>query len=167
MRTFRLLLCLSLGLLLALPARASEPMAALLGMVKWIYDGDTLEVEGAGTVRLIGIDVPEKEASHRDRYLADQGISPARQRRASLAAREFNIAQVKGRQVRLVLDEPPRDKYGRLLAYVYLPDGRLLNRLLVEQGMAVVYRRFSFNMKEDFLAAEAKARRNGAGLWAQ
>lgn len=167
MKTFRLLLCLSLGLILALPARASEPMAPLQGMVKWIYDGDTLEVEGAGTVRLIGIDVPEKEASRRDRYLADQGVSPARQRRASLAAREFNIKRVKGRQVWLVLDEPPRDKYGRLLAYVYLPDGRLLNRLLVEQGMAVVYRRFSFNMKEDFLAAEAKARRNGSGLWEQ
>jgi len=67
----------------------------------------------------------------------------------------------------MVLGDPPRDKYGRLLAYVYLPNGRLLNRLLAEQGMAVVYRRFSFNMKADFLAAEAEARKSRTGLWAQ
>ena len=165
LRAFHLVLCLSL--LLVLPARATEPAPVQQGRVTWVYDGDTLEIDTVGKVRLIGIDVPEQKDSKRDRYLADQGIPAAKQRLISLAAREFNIKQVKGQKVHLGFDEPSLDKYGRLLAYVYLPDGRLLNRLLVEQGLAVVYRRFSFNMKENFLAAEAEARRNGAGLWAQ
>ena len=55
--------------------------------------------------------------------------------------------------------------YGRLLAYVYLPDGRLLNRMLLEQGLAAVYRKFTFRMKTDFLTAEQQARQAGIGLW--
>jgi len=164
-RVFHLLLCLSL--ILVLTAHAAEPVPTLQGMVTWIYDGDTLEIDSVGTVRLIGIDVPEKKGSIRDRYLADKGVLPARQRQAYLAAKEFNINQVKGRKVSMALDEPTRDRYGRLLAYVYLPDGRLLNRLLVEQGLAVVYKRFSFRMKADFLAAEELARKNKRGLWAK
>ena len=65
------------------------------------------------------------------------------------------------------IDKPQRDRHGRLLAYVYLPDGRLLNRILIEQGLAVVYRRFEFTMKEDFLVAEKQARQNEAGLWGE
>lgn len=164
LKSFRLLLWLSV--ILVLPACAEEPAPSLQGVVTRIYDGDTLEIDPFGKVRLLGIDVPEREASNRDRYLADQGVSPASQRKAYQAAREFNLRQIKGRRVRLALDDPPRDRHGRLLAYVYLPDGRLLNRLLIEQGLAVVYRRFSFTMKEDFLAAEAQAARSKVGLWA-
>jgi len=159
-------LFLWLSFFLILPACAEEPAPALEGTVIWIYDGDTLKVEPLGTVRLIGIDVPERADSSRDRYLAEQGISAARQRKIYTAAKEFNIRQVKGKRVKLILGDPPRDRHDRLLAYVYLPDGRLLNQLLIEQGLAVVYRRFSFSMKDDFLAAEAAAARSGVGLWA-
>lgn len=160
-------LVLWLSLTLILPACADEPAPALQGTVSWVYDGDTLQIETLGTVRLIGIDVPERKNSSRDRYLADQGISAARQRDIYRAAKEFNIRQVKGQKVSLALDDPPRDRHGRLLAYVYLPDGRLLNRLLVERGLAVVYRRFAFALKEEFLAAEARAMRDRVGLWAE
>ena len=158
---------LILGLILALPACAEEPAAPLKGTVIWIYDGDTLKIDPVGKVRLIGIDTPERENSQRDRYLIKQGISAARQREIYQLAKEFNIKQVKGKEVTLTLDDSPRDRYGRLLAYVRLPDGRLLNRVLLEQGMAVVYRRFSFRLKEDFLTAEAEAKRNRLGLWAE
>ena len=164
-RIFSLLLIL--GLILALPACAEEPAAPLQGTVIWIYDGDTLKIDPVGKVRLIGIDTPERENSQRDRYLIKQGISAARQREIYQLAKEFNIKQVKGKEVTLTLDDSPRDRYGRLLAYVRLPDGRLLNRVLLEQGMAVVYRRFSFRLKEDFLTAEAEAKRNKLGLWAE
>ncbi|MGK2945726.1 MAG: thermonuclease family protein [Desulfuromonadales bacterium] len=163
-RSFSLFLCLSF--LLILSACAEEPVPALKGTVTWIYDGDTLEIDTLGKVRLIGIDVPERESSSRDSYLANRGIAAARQREIYRAAKQFNISQVKGQRVSLILDEPPRDRHGRLLAYVYLPDGRLLNRLLIEQGLAVVYRRFSFSMKDDFLAAETVAKRDGMGMWA-
>jgi micrococcal nuclease len=98
-------------------------------------------------------------------FLEKQGISETRQREIYQDAKMFNIRLVKGRRVALSLDHPPRDRYGRLLAYVYLPDGRLLNRMLLEQGMAVVYRKFTFRMKQDFLAAEQRAKQAGVGLW--
>ena len=161
----RLALLLYLSLALALPACAEQPTPPLQGTVIWIYDGDTLKIDTVGKVRLIGIDTPERENSQRDRYLIDKGISAARQRQIYQLAKEFNVKQVKDQEVTLSLDDSPRDRYGRLLAYVHLPDGRLLNRVLIEQGLAVVYRRFSFHMKEDFLAAEAEAKKNKRGLW--
>jgi micrococcal nuclease len=160
-------LFLSLGLILTLPACAEEPTPHLQGTVTWIYDGDTLKIDPIGNVRLIGIDAPERENSQRDRYLIKKGISAVRQRQIYQRAKEFNIKQVKGQKVTLSLGDSPRDRHGRLLAYVYLPDGRLLNRVLVEQGLAVVYRRFSFRLKEDFLTAEEEAKRNRLGLWAE
>ncbi len=162
-----LYLLLSLSFILPLPASAEEPPPSLQGIVIWVYDGDTIKIDTVGKVRLIGIDTPERENSRRDQYLFGKGVSAARQRQIYQAAKAFNIKQVKGQRVSLTLDKPPRDRHGRLLAYVYLPDGRLLNRVLVEQGLAVVYRRFEFRMKENFLIAESKARRSEVGLWAK
>jgi len=153
------------GLLLATPVCAEKPAAPLQGTVTWIYDGDTLEIDNLGKVRLIGIDTPEREASSRDKFLEKQGVSVTRQREIYRSAKEFNIRLVKGQKVSLTLDQPARDRFGRLLAYVYLPDGRLLNRILIEQGLAAVYRKFSFRMKNDFLAAEEEAKQSGLGLW--
>lgn len=163
LRVISLLLVLCIAL--TLPACAEEP--ALQGTVTWVYDGDTLKVDPLGKVRLLGIDAPERENSHRDGYLKRRGVSVAKQRRIYQRATEFNIDQVKGQRVVLTLDDPPHDRHGRLLAYVYLPDGRILNRLLLEQGLAVVYKRFSFRLKGDFLDAEEKARQAGVGLWAK
>ena len=161
----RCCLVVLIGLLIALPVCAEKPIELLQGTVTWVHDGDTLEIENLGKVRLIGIDTPEREASLRDKFLEKQGISVTKQRETYQNAKAFNIRLVKGQMVSLSLDHPPRDRYGRLLAYVYLPDGRLLNRILLEQGLAVVYRRFSFRMKNDFLAAEERAKQSGLGLW--
>ena len=59
-----------------------------------------------------------------------------------------------------------RDKYGRLLAYVYLPDGTFVNAWLVEQGYAQVMT-ISPNVKyqEVFLKLQREAREAGRGLW--
>jgi micrococcal nuclease len=159
-------LLIGLSFVFILAACAEEPATALQGTVTWIYDGDTLKIDPHGKVRLIGIDTPERENSERDQYLVKKGISVAKQRQIYLAAKQFNISQVKGQRVSLTLGDPPRDRYDRLLAYVYLADGRLLNRILKEQGLAVVYRRFDFTMKEDFMTAEAHARRTRVGMWA-
>ncbi len=136
------------------------------GRVEWVYDGDTLKVAGVGKVRLIGIDVPEREDSDRDRYLVETfAISHGALRRASAQALRFNISAVKGKSVTLTFDRERTDRHGRTLSYVFLPDGRCLNRLLLEEGLAVVYRRFDFDLKEEFLAAETAARAAGRGLW--
>lgn len=162
LRTF-----LILFLLAVLPACAEEPQtsSSLNGTVTWIYDGDTLKIEPHGTVRLVGIDTPEKNDSERDGFLERQGVSRTKQRQTYQAAKQFNIAQAKGKQVQLTLEDPPRDRHDRLLAYVYLPDGRLLNKILIEEGLAVVYRRFDFRLKAQFIAAETKARRDKQGIW--
>ena len=161
----RLLLVTFTGLALALTACAEDPAAALMGTVSWVHDGDTIEIENFGRVRLVGIDSPERKDSPRDAFLIKQGVSATRQRQIYREAKAFNIRHVKGQEVALSPGNPSRDRYGRLLAYVYLPDGRLLNRLLLEQGLAVVYRKFTFRMKTDFLAAEEQARRAGIDLW--
>jgi micrococcal nuclease len=161
----RLCLIVLTGLALVQPVCADEPAEALQGTVTWVHDGDTIEIEKLGKVRLIGIDTPEREDSPRDAFLQRQGVSATRQREIYHKAKAFNISYVKKQTVSLTFDHPPRDRYGRLLAYVYLPDGRLLNRILLEQGLAVVYRKFTFRMKTDFLAAEEQARQAGLGLW--
>jgi micrococcal nuclease len=151
-------------LLVGLPAAADERH----GIVQWIYDGDTLLVQGVGKVRLLGIDVPESEDSPRDRfYLERFRIPRPLLRRIARQARVFAIEQAKGRQVRLEIDREERDQYQRLLAYVYLPDDRLLNGLLLEQGLAVVFRRYDFYRKPQFLSAEERARSARLGLWQQ
>jgi len=157
---------LLLATFLVWSAHAQEHDAVLQGTVNGVYDGDTLDIEPHGKVRLIGIDTPEKDHSYRDRYLEKQGISASRQREIYQAAKHFNIRHVKGQPVTLVTGQPQRDRHGRLLAYVYLADGRLLNSMLLDQGLAVVYRKFTFRLKEDFLAVEKQARQAKVGLWA-
>jgi len=166
--TTRLLPLLFLLFLLSPLQSLAEPAdATTSGTVTWVYDGDTLEINPYGKVRLIGIDTPERENSPRDNYLIEQGIPASHQRTIYQAAKHFNIEKVKGKLVTLVLDEPTHDRHGRLLAYVKLPDGRILNQVLIEKGLAVVYRRFNFTRKDDFLAAESIARQAHVGIWSE
>jgi micrococcal nuclease len=157
-------------LLLALllwPTLGAAAAPALSGTVSWVYDGDTLEIEPLGKVRLLGIDAPESVAGPRDDYYLHRGLPATLLRQTATAAKAYLIQQVKGHHVRLTLDRTPRDKYDRLLGYVQLEDGRLLNRLLLEKGLATVFRRFNFKLKQDFLAAEAAAQKRQVGLWQQ
>lgn len=149
-------------LLLAVSAQAGS----YSDQVVWVYDGDTLKTKNLGKVRLLGIDTPEKEDSPKDGYYLRQGVTRKTLRRVANRATHFSIRRTKGQILRLeTRANHERDKYGRLLALVYLPDGEILNRLLVEQGLAAVYRRDDFALKNDFLRAEKKARKNGSGLW--
>ncbi len=150
-------------LCLLLPSLSAA--ATLSGTVQWIHDGDTIRVSGIGTVRLLGIDAPEQEASHRDRFFRRWKISPEDLRRTHREGKTYLIRTLKGQTVQLKTDAEQRDRYGRLLAYVYTPAGQLVNRNLLEKGYAVVYRRFDFVLKKDFLAAEADARKARRGIW--
>lgn len=101
----------------------------LSGPVVRVVDGDTIIVRLEGTsehVRYIGIDTPEMDDER-----------PAVRRRAA-AAREANARLVGGRRVRLELDAERRDRYGRLLAYVWIGD-TLVNEVLVRAGHAAPY----------------------------
>ncbi|OAQ21021.1 thermonuclease family protein [Thermosulfurimonas dismutans] len=121
-------------------------------MVK-VYDGDTVTVLLGGRrerVRLIGIDCPE-----------------LRQRPWGKRARDFLRRLVLHRTVRLELDVDPWDRYGRLLAYVWL-DGELVNETLVREGLCLIYT-VPPNVKhaERFREAQRWAREHGRGFWAE
>ncbi len=132
--------------------------ASETGVVLEVVDGDTLRVRldgKAATVRLIGIDAPER--SHPTlgkQFVADEAAAHL----SSLCL---------GKTVRMEGDAEDADKYDRLLRYVFLspPDGRLLNLEMLLAGMARAYTRFPFSRREAFLAAESLARREGRGLW--
>jgi micrococcal nuclease len=126
-------------------------------------DGDTVYVaiprppEGLGNrerLRLLGVDSPELGQAN-----------PTVQRLAR-AASEFTRRRLEGRIVHLACDWRLRDRYGRLLAYVYLPDGSCHNAQLLREGYAHAYTRFPFQFLEEFRALEGAAHREGRGLWA-
>jgi endonuclease YncB( thermonuclease family) len=112
-----------------------------------VTDGDTLTVlriNRPEVIRLLGIDAPERGQAYGDR---------AKQYAATLSFGKLVTVEAAG-----------RDRHGRLLAEVRLPDGRSLNRELVRTGYAWWYRRFS---ADRILAGlEANARIARRGLWA-
>jgi micrococcal nuclease len=71
-----------------------------------------------------------------------------------------------GKMVRLEYDWQDRDKYGRLLAYVYLEDGTFLNAEIIKQGFGFAYTRYPFKYLEEFRQYERVAKENGSGMWA-
>ncbi len=154
------------ALLLVVQLCACQQAEAVSGQVTRVYDGDTIEVENIGRVRLLGIDTPETEASERDLFYQHQlNIRPAVLRRIARQATDFVSRHSHHQIVTLTFDRERTDAYGRTLAYVYLPDGLMLNRMLVAHGLAAVYRRAEFKHKNQFMVEEAQARERGRGMW--
>ncbi|MBN1765190.1 MAG: thermonuclease family protein [Sedimentisphaerales bacterium] len=128
-----------------------------------VVDGDTLDIRipDATTgkdftrIRLWGVDTPE--TSH----------SPGGENYFGPEAARFTTELALNRQVLVQLEpfENTRGKYGRLLAYVYLPDGRLLNEILITEGYAYADPRFEHMLKQRFLQLEKNAQRDKKGLW--
>lgn len=130
-----------------------------MGVVVSVADGDTFDVEIAGerdTVRLIGVDTPETK--HPTKGVQCWGPEASDFTKSLLSA---------GTRVRLVRDAEARDRYGRLLAYVYLDDTNVfVNRELVRLGFARPYP-FEPNSthKATFVDAAWEAQGAQRGLW--
>ncbi len=140
--------------------------------VVYVVDGDTIAIQRgdrAEKVRLIGIDTPESKEN--PKALRDAGrtglditVIISQGKKATSFVR--GIVK-KGDFVSLEFDVVERDKYGRLLAYVYLSDGRLLNELIVKSGFAYVLTiPPNVKYKSKFIEAFQYARENKLGLWA-
>ena len=182
-----------LFLLLALPLggflRGEE--AAFL-TVKRVVDGDTLVLSNNEKVRLIGVDTPEYHPTAKQRRDAQRSRKDVRTIKAQGAqASVFTKGLVDGRRVKLEYDNGNaathhRDRYGRLLAYVYFMEAHeddfsdsitadiralstyregFLNGLLIEAGYGHALTRYPFKHKDRFLKYERDARRTGRGLW--
>ncbi len=119
-------------------------------------------------VRLIGIDCPEKVISDRDWKYMKMGCKTQQCLRDNAQSTLNRVTKLcKEKQVQLEFGDESHDRYGRTLAYVWLPDGRMLNRLLLQEGRAMVYRRFNFSYKKNFIKIEKLARKHHLGLWAE
>ncbi len=133
----------------------SSPLTGVPIRVDRVIDGDTLLLQGNHRVRLLGVNTPE--TMHPDRPAEPLG----------LAATEYTRSLVEGKTITLEFDRERLDNYRRVLAYVYLSDGSLLNQRLIEAGMspAVV----SFPIRSDrrrlFQEAELAAQQSLIGIW--
>lgn len=153
---------LSLFYILLLSIYSIQPVfAESTFKVLKVIDGDTIQVDVRGnkeTVRLLGIDSPETV----DPRKAVQCFGKA----ASDKMKSF----VSGKSVILVdekVTQGNRDKYNRLLRYVYLPDKvkTFVNGEMVKQGYAFSYRQYPTKFLNKFNTWEAYARDNNLGLW--
>jgi micrococcal nuclease len=127
--------------------------------ISHFVDGDTIAVAMNGQVekvRLIGVDTPE---THKPNTPV-QCYGPA--------AAAYTKTRIGQQRVRLVADalSTDRDRYGRLLRYVYLPDGTNLDEALIQNGYGFYYPYFPFTKSTRFAADEQTAITAHKGLWA-
>ncbi len=123
-----------------------------------VEDGDTITVDMNGRrerVRFIGVDTPETHDPRKPVQCF------------GTAASEFTSNLIGDNPVRLAADAASgnRDRYNRLLRYVYLPDGRLVNAEIIKQGYGFAYTSFPFDKLEEFRLLGEEAREAGRGLW--
>ena len=122
--------------------------------VKRVIDGDTIELDNGEKVRYIGINAPETVDTNS--LVECYGVE------ASTKNKEL----VEGKNVRLEKDISDKDKYGRLLRYVYMEDGSMVNLLLIKEGYA---KSSTYDPDIKYQAqiqtAEKNARESGTGLW--
>jgi len=136
-----------------------------------IVDGDTLKVfylEGEESIRLIGIDTPESRVNKKtkkDAKRSGQDVETiiAMGKRAT----EYVESLVKpGGLITIEFDVQERDRYKRLLGYVYLSNGKMLNEEIVKAGYASVMTiPPNVKYKDRFLIAYQEARERKVGLW--
>lgn len=120
-----------------------------------VIDGDTIVLNGDETVRLLAIDTPEMDHPNEAvRQFAEK-------------AAEYVKTLVFDKMVRLEYESERLDRYGRTLAYVFLPDGRLLNAEIIRAGYGYAYTRKSYSRTEEFRRLERESREAGKGLWAE
>jgi micrococcal nuclease len=130
------------------------PNGQMEATVKRVVDGDTFETAAGEKVRMIGVDTPETvKPNHPVEHYGKEASAYTKQ-------------LLTGKEVLLRFDIETRDKYGRLLAYVYLPDGTFVNQQLIREGYGRVLT-IPPNVKHAdlFLQAEREARERNRGLW--
>ena len=143
----------------SLPSPTETPIPPVLPAVSEsfkvtrVVDGDTIEIEGGEKVRYLGIDTPET-------------VDPRKPVQCfGVEASKKNKELVEGKTVRLEKDITDRDKYSRLLRYVWVGD-LFINLELVKQGFASSYTYPpDIKYQKEFLAAEKEAREAERGLW--
>lgn len=126
-----------------------------------VVDGDTIHVcfenpppgiNVDDTVRFLGIDTPELRG--------DNGPEPF-----AIEAQTYVKSQLSSGTAYLAFETRWRDGFGRLLAYVFSEEGELINRLLLSDGLAVIYASPPCHFHVSFVQAVADASRDNRGMW--
>jgi len=124
-----------------------------------VVDGDTLDVKIAGKIerlRLIGINTPETVDPRKP--VQCFGLEASKKAKETLS----------GKKVILEIDptQGDRDKYGRLLRYVFLEDGTNFNLMMINDGYAYEYTyNIPYKYQTEFKQAQKIAEENKRGLW--
>jgi len=125
-----------------------------------VIDGDTLDLDvpdgrhAATRVRLWGIDTPEHARADRP---AQPGADAATERATQLAFGQTVTVRLEPHRL--------RGRYGRLLAYILLPDGTVLNERLLSEGLARADDRWPHRDVDRYNQLEDQAQREKRGLW--
>ncbi len=158
-------------MVLILLFNTAAPLLAAEAKVIRVVDGDTLKINYSGkieSIRLIGIDTPESyngSKAHRDARRGHTDVS------AILAlgktASDFVKKLVKKDDaISIEFDVTLRDRYGRLLGYVFLPSGKMLNEEIIKAGYAnILTIPPNVRYSAKFITAYKNAREKKLGLW--
>ncbi|MCA0171476.1 thermonuclease family protein [Bacillus sp. RAR_GA_16] len=133
------------------------PENTIPAKVDRVVDGDTLKVtmeDREETIRLLLVDTPETK--HPSKPV--QPFGPE--------ASQFAKEQLEGKKVGIEIDVSERDKYGRLLAYIWIGD-QMFNEMLLEEGLARVAYIYQPNVKyvDQFQKIQRQAQEEGKGIW--
>jgi micrococcal nuclease len=147
---------LTLGFILLLTLCAGTVSAEEWVKVKRVIDGDTVQLSDGRSVRYIGVNAPE--INHERNTAEPFGFE----------ARKRNIELVGTQRIRLEFDMEHFDDYGRTLAYVFLPDGSMVNEKLLRSGMAYcLYKMPNIKYEARLLKAQREAMQDRRGVWGE
>ena len=133
--------------------QTAQPVVTAPIRCKEVVDGDTLVLTDGRKIRLIGVDTPETVDPRKPVQVFGKEAS------------DFTKRIATGKDLRLEYDQEQTDKYGRTLAYVYLPDGRMLNGEIIKNGYGFAYTKYPFKYMDLFRNCERHARIAQVGLW--
>jgi micrococcal nuclease len=128
------------------------------GFVEKVIDGDTIVLKGGQIVRYIGIDTPESRRKENGKWVYE----PQPFAKETI---ELNRELVESKRVKLEYDVEKKDKYNRLLCYVFV-NGTFVNARLIEEGLAFLYT-YPPNVKyvDKFVHLQKEARLGEKGIW--
>ncbi len=138
------------------PELASDGKPRSKAVVQHVIDGDTFVLDDGRHVRMLGIDAPE----------AGFGNKPRED--FSAEATDWLRERIEGREVALRIDYPKTDRYGRTLAWVFEPNGTLVNQQMLSAGRVKLLAAFGLpvDLEPTLRQAESEARIRRIGLWA-
>lgn len=153
------------------PSQHSKATSDISAAYIKTIDGDTIRVKLNGKtehIRLIGIDAPEKEDNKKARRDAERTGRDVRtiMQLGEKAKMHLTNLLSSSSTLKIEFDVERRDHYGRLLGYIFLPDGQLVNKRMLEDGFASPMSvPPNVKYKDEFLRTAREAREKKLGLW--